>query len=90
MYQILYERNNINNYRHFKDSITKKFEFYRNKTDEDKIDITVFVLCKRNPSIIQKNIIDENYLLYSPENKREKWVLSTIFFNKNTFDLIKI
>jgi hypothetical protein len=90
IFQILYERNNIHSYRHFKDVIMRKFEFFKNKPDDEKIDLTIFVLCKKNPSVNQNSIISNEYALYSPDNKKEKWVLSTIFFNKNTLDLLKI
>ncbi len=90
MFQLLYERNNINSYRRFEDSINKKFDYFKNKENDEKINLTIFVLCKKNSEIIQKSVLTENYSLFSPDNFREKWVLSTIFFNNNTMDLIKI
>ncbi len=90
MFQITYEKNNICSFRTFKESVSRRFEFYRNKSDEELIDLVVFVLIKRNSNIKQTSIIQENFSLYSPENKKEKWVLSTIFFNRNTMDLLKI
>lgn len=90
LYQLYYERNSITGYRHFTDFIFRKFNYLKDKSDEELIHFTLFIVIKRNSKYNQISIEEDDHYLYAPMNNNEKDILSTIFLNKNTIDLMKI
>ncbi len=94
-YQLLYYRHqckHINDYLKYLDSYIEYFRNFAKLKDDDTIKISILILSTRKESTNFYNLseeVNDDYLLYLPNNDEEQWICATLFFNKNSIDFLE-
>lgn len=90
LYQLHYDELQIYHKNQLEEFMQHQYRIYKDmKEGDEMMNMTILILCKKSKLSQYRTIRENTHCVYVPSNPLNKWILSTIFLNENTFEFLK-
>ncbi len=89
LYQLHFDELVIQQRGQIEDFMKEQYPFFKNGNDETMYPMTILILCIKSKTSQYRTIRNPESCVYVPSTPLNEWVLSTIFLNRNTLNLIR-